>query len=141
MITATQMLLEPLPHLGLWRTWSTHRVRFESGEHVVIPPGFYTDLASVPKWAWAMLSCGPSNLSVAGVVHDFICRKDARLLTEDGDRRVISFERSLGLMSEAMRDTGIEASDRWKVISALKVNPVEYWQKLTINWLPEGIRA
>ena len=41
--------------------------------HITVPAGFRTDLASVPRVFWSLVS--PSEIAEAAVIHDFIYNK------------------------------------------------------------------
>jgi hypothetical protein len=63
-----------LDYLGdrKWRLTNRYVYHDAAGD-IVIPKGFVSDLASVPRFAWWLIS--PMDLSeVAPLVHDFVCR-------------------------------------------------------------------
>ena len=137
----SQPKLEPVPQLGLWRSLALVVIYVNSlkGDRLHIPYPFYSDLASVPNWAWPFLVCTPNHLSVAGYVHDYLCRTDAKLITHDGYEESITFDRSLMIMNSVMVWSRVSEIDRWKVISALKHKPEDYWHLKPVSWRPAGL--
>lgn len=129
--------LTPIPPLGVWRTLESIHVEDERGRILPIGPDTYSDLASVPNWAWPVLDCNANNLAMAGLTHDVACRRDAFLVVRaTGDVLPVTFEDSLYFMNAVMVLDGISPSDRWKIISALKVGPDDYWHKKDLAWRP-----
>jgi len=130
--------LTPYPKLGLWRTNETISLYFKHrAAHMYIPANFFTDLATVPNWAWQFLSCNPNHLAMMGLIHDYSCRLDAQIFA--GDRSYSSavlFDDSLMFANEVMLDANVSDEDRWKVVSALKFNPEKYWRKELVAWRP-----
>lgn len=58
-----------------------HWIHEQTLYKIVVPAGFITDIASVPRWAWGFIL--PTGLhTAAAVLHDFLYRtnKPARLL-------------------------------------------------------------
>jgi len=129
--------LEPIPMLGLWRTTKPLEV-YVGLIRIHIPQAFYSDLASVPNWAWPMLDCTPNDLSVAGLVHDYLSRKDARRYYITADIGV-TFEQATHTFNLIMEWSLISPRDRWKVISAVKLDPDSYWHQKAVDWRPEEL--
>ena len=48
--------------------------------HITVPAGFRTDLASVPRIFWSLVS--PSEIAEAAVIHDFIYSKSSHTRKE-----------------------------------------------------------
>ena len=42
------------------------------GELVTVPKGFITDLASIPRWYWSIISPARSDLILGAIVHDYL---------------------------------------------------------------------
>lgn len=61
-----------------WRLWRIERDftydvgALGSGRRIVVPAGFLTDGASVPKIFWSVLPCW-GTYSRAAIVHDYLC--------------------------------------------------------------------
>jgi len=141
-IVYSRFLLEPLPHLGLWRTPNqTILMELNDQEYLVIRHHFYSDLASVPNWAWPLLECTPNHLSIAGMTHDYLSRRDALIHHVTAPPLPVTFDRSLTIFNDVMEQHGsISGSDRWKIISAVKAHRHTYWQKRDVAWRPEELR-
>lgn len=56
-----------------------------NGYHFEIPPGFETDLASIPKFVWPIMSPAHSSLIPAAIVHDWFYRKTCDFSRKDAD--------------------------------------------------------
>jgi hypothetical protein len=73
------VLLEDKQHAStragrsLWAVAAPLTYRTHAGDTITLPPGFVTDLASIPRFAWSLLPPdGPWAL--AAVVHDLLYR-------------------------------------------------------------------
>jgi hypothetical protein len=88
----------------VWETWSK--------AHVVVPPNFKTDLASVPQ---VLKSLAPSweETARAGVLHDFAYRIDS----------TPSFSRQSAdeTFYEALRAEGVGAFRAWAMYAAVRM--------------------
>lgn len=78
--------LEPLPGKGLYRT--THDFAYEIGHEgsgllIEVPAGFETDLATVPRILWPILSPYDPRYAAAAVIHD-------RLYKTPGFTRIVA---------------------------------------------------
>lgn len=139
-VFVSQLLLEPVPRLGLWRSHQTAMIHLPARRwRLVMGAPFYCDLASVPNWAWPALDCGPNHLSVPAFAHDYTARLGARLIPDNGLARSVTFEESLVIFSDVMEWAGISPEDRWKVISAVKVAPARYWHRKLVGWRPKEL--
>lgn len=68
------VLLEPSEDFQLWRVASTFTLRSTVLKmDLIIPENFVTDLASIPRWLWWLLS--PSDKYAKGAIgHDYLYR-------------------------------------------------------------------
>lgn len=72
------------------------------GSYVVVPRGFVTDLASIPRIAWPLI--GPSGAHAqAAVIHDWLYRDQSQYSRRDSD----------AIFLEAMRESGVNQARRW----------------------------
>jgi Protein of unknown function (DUF1353) len=103
---ATWELAEPLRYAG-------HTDRF------VVPAGFRTDFASVPRaFVWLIPKYG--RYTKAAILHDFLCAesKNGRFDRDDAD----------GLFRRAMRELGVPFLRRWLMWAAVSV--ATQWTKV-----------
>lgn len=42
------------------------------GEYASVPKGFKTDLATIPRWYWSIISPARSDLITASIIHDYL---------------------------------------------------------------------
>lgn len=61
-----------LPDLGYFYKTKDALLVAVDGELINIPPGFKTDLASIPKPFWIIISPSRSDLLEASIVHDYL---------------------------------------------------------------------
>lgn len=100
-------------------------VRYEvgelgSGEIIAIPPGFVTDLASVPRIFWPII--GPSGRhAAAAVVHDFLyCTQDNGKFT----RREADY-----IFREAMLVSNTPVLRVWVMWAAVRLGGFIAWHR------------
>jgi hypothetical protein len=107
-------LVEPLRYAGNTDTF-------------VVPPGFRTDFASVPRlFVWLLPKYG--RYTRAAILHDFLCdeAREGRIDRDDAD----------GLFRRSMRELGVSFLRRWIMWAAVAV--ATQWLKLRRR-LPGGI--
>ncbi len=71
------LVLTPDPVAGLYRTAApfSYDVGFKgSALTIVVPAGFATDLASVPRWLWWLFPRDDPQYAAAAVLHDYLYR-------------------------------------------------------------------
>lgn len=69
-VCTLKQLYRQVVHGTDWMIDRNWHFTLPNGVKVVIPAGFITDLASVPRWAWAIMS--PFGvLLIPGIIHDF----------------------------------------------------------------------
>lgn len=115
--------------------WAVERpIAYRAGSEedlITVPPGFVTDLASIPRWAWTLLP--PDGPWVkAAVIHDFLYRTHG---TGVWKGHPVSITRSLpytraeadGILREAMADRGVDAFARNIIWAAVRVGGSAGW--------------
>lgn len=101
-----------------------------SGETITVPAGATTDLASIPRFAWALFP--PDGPWVkAAVVHDFLYRTRGLCAL---DRTVwrsrpapYSRAEADGILREAMAVVGVSAWQRFVIWSAVRIGGASGW--------------
>lgn len=85
-----------------------------NGPHttVIVPAGFETDFASVPRWAWWFCCPATGNHVEPSVMHDWLCA------TGDGP------ERADNLFKESMAANGVSWIKRTVLYTAVKIHRV-----------------
>lgn len=69
------LVLEQIPGTCLWRmdrTLEYHAGTYPSAEVYLVPRGFRTDLASIPRPLWSVLGHPAGSYAAAAVVHDWL---------------------------------------------------------------------
>lgn len=79
---------------------------------VVVPAGFDTDFASVPRLPLAFLFFG-DRAHTAAVIHDYLCRVDYPACR-------ISWKLAADVFLEAMKAEGVPMWQRWPMYSAVR---------------------
>ena len=95
-------LVEPLTYTG-------------NSEQFVVPPGYRTDFASVPRiLTWLLPRYG--RYTKAAILHDFLCdeARAGRLQRSDAD----------GMFRRAMRELGVSFLKRWLMWAAVRAGSV-----------------
>lgn len=112
-----------LTHLDAdWRRWRLEQpLSFEvdaigSGRFVIVPPGFVSDGASVPRPLWWLLPAW-GRYSRAAVVHDYLWQRiDAGEPHEHAPTR----RRADAIFLDAMRACGVKPWVRWLMWAAVR---------------------
>src|SRR5690606_25441302 len=119
--------------------WTTAPLVVDLGADgaVKVPSGFWSDGASVPKWAWPMLDAGPLRLLVMGIAHDYAVRIGA-VIQRPGRAEPFTVDLATELAVEVARYHGADARDRWKIGAALSATAWTYWQRKPLDWRPAG---
>jgi hypothetical protein len=92
-------------HHGLMIYRVSHRIRFEvcDGVQIVVPRGYRTNLATVPRWARWIIK--PDSLGIASVIHDFLLQENRRR-RDASARPLCSRWLADSVLYEAMRRSG-----------------------------------
>ena len=122
-ILAENLFNRPLIVMNIGnRRWETYRSftysvgGLDTGDHIIVPKGFQTDFASVPRVFWRILP-PDGQYTQAAVLHDYLYNKQDRSRKECDD-----------IFFEAM---GVLKVDEWKRV-------LMYHAVRTFGWLPWG---
>jgi|GEM_PF-875895 len=101
------------------------------GRRIVVPTGFQTDLASVPRLPFVYLLWGDRAHREA-VLHDYLFRKDSV--------PVATFMEANGLFLEAMTSRGVRWAIRWPMYAAVCAGGRGSYHKLLVDhqYFPAG---
>lgn len=104
-----------------------YRVGHEFSETmVVIPDGFITDFASVPRFLWPLLPpTGPYGK--AAVVHDWLYQFPQLMIPEQPKTRVINRAEADSILNEAMEVLEVGKMIRWSIYSGVRVGGWKPW--------------
>lgn len=89
-----------------------------SGQEILIPKGFVTDFASIPRWLWWIVP-PYGKYNKAAVVHDFLYKK------QSGYSKIVAD----AIFYEAMESLGVPYFQRLLMYKA-----VSYFGKSAYNW-------
>lgn len=110
-------------------------VRLDGDSFVIVPEGFWSDLASVPNTLWPLLEATPVELGVMGGVHDLAVRRGATIQTPTGPVP-FTVETATDLAVQVALYDGVGARDRWLIGSALWAAQRSYWWRRGLAWAP-----
>ena len=80
--------------------------------HIVVPAGYRTDFASIPRIMWRIIGSPASGkYREAAVIHDWLC--DEAFHSVDSDT-------AADIFNEAMVDLGVSVWRRWMMVKAVK---------------------
>ena len=99
-------LAESLDYLGKTDRW-------------VVPGGFETDFASVPRLFWTLIP-RHGRYTKAAVIHDFL------YLTQPGG---ITRKDADGVFRRIMREEGVSFAKRWTMYSAVRAGGLFAWRR------------
>lgn len=104
-MTAAGELVAPLTYVGNTDTY-------------VVPSGFKTDFASVPKIFWPLFPPS-SRRTAAAVLHDWFYAGGGVITRKDAD----------GIFRRTMREAGISWWRRWTMYRAVRICGWSRWRK------------
>ncbi len=90
-------------------------VNFKPCEVVSVPAGFITDLASIPKFFWALVGSPNGRYGKAAVIHDYLYFK-----------QIYSRQKSDRIFYEAMQSLQVPFWRRWSMYHSVR----------TFAWIP-----
>jgi hypothetical protein len=102
-----------------------------TADQITVPPGFVTDLASIPRWAWTLLP--PDGPWVkAAVIHDFLYQTKGTGVWKghpSGNTRPAPYTRAEadGILREAMADRQVGPVARNLIWAAVRVGGGGGW--------------
>lgn len=91
--------------------WIVHnelRAVTKAGESITVPAGMTTDLASIPRAMWPVLSPA-GKWALASVLHDFLYQE-----------RIYPQEKCDEIFLEAMLDDGVDSTTAWMMYAAIR---------------------
>jgi hypothetical protein len=97
----------------------------------VVPAGFDTDLASIPRALWWLISPGGRH-GKAAVLHDYLYRVRPRVsYTGEGFEAVMDLARGQAdrVFREAMREDGVGLLRAWVMWAAVRLFGWLAWRK------------
>lgn len=109
-----------------------------ANRHVVIPEGFTTDFASIPKPLWNILPPNGCAYDRAAVVHDFLYRGgfiteflpgEFELEPEIEVHHDPTRAEADSILNEAMTISGVGRLKRWLIYSGVRVGGSSAWSK------------
>lgn len=96
-------------------------------EHVIVPKGFITDFASIPRALWSVLS-PTGSYGKAAVVHDFLYKM--RIVEAAGlQPRLVERGEADSIFREAMDVLCVRRLTRWTVYSGVRMGGWVPWKK------------
>lgn len=101
----------PVIEKGIYNKWELEEsfvYYTEDGEYIIIPKGYRTDFASVPKMFWSIIPPW-GRYGKAAVVHDYLC-----------DIRDRPSEEVHRIFNEAMGVLGVPNPRKWVMYQAVK---------------------
>lgn len=108
----------------------------ENGDTYLVPGGFVTDGASIPRWLWSVVGLHPRSPEIgqAAALHDLLYRYAPR---------DISRERADDLIVEGMAALNASWWKRWKVRQGLRLGGWAEWNRARRRnlALPEVLRC
>lgn len=105
----------------------------DDGHRITVPPGFVTDLASIPRWAWTILP--PDGPWVKGaVIHDFLYATSGTGIWKtytDGRTRPDGYTRAEadGILRDALANRSVGVLRRNIIWAACRVGGAGGWGK------------
>ncbi len=114
----TPIDLEIVREPNIWRTIQPLNFDSDKYGHIVVPAGFETDLASVPRIPVAYLLAG-ATANAAAVVHDWLYRNGVKF------KQITKKEEADNIFYEAMEATEVPLWRRWLMYQA-------------VNWFGRG---
>lgn len=103
------------------------------GSLLVVPAGFTTDLASIPRALWTVIA--PFELScVAPIVHDWLYQHGGRIETRHATLRLMrTFSRADAdaFLLDLMEQEAVSVWRRWSAYHAVRLFGASSWQAPT----------
>jgi len=93
---------------------------------VVVPAGFKTDFASIPRIAWRYLDPEDKCILYPSVIHDYIYSQSGAL----ADGVVFTREQADKIFKEAMELAGARLDQRFFAFKAVRLFGGSHWAKL-----------
>lgn len=114
---------------GTWRLDVADLVVQTLGYTLVVPMGFITDLASVPRALWSIIA--PFELGLAGpIVHDWLYRHGGNIACVGAQSPLFNRAQADAILRDIMRQDGIS---RWRCTAGylgVRVGGASSWQPI-----------
>ena len=125
------LVVTPLPDGRFWQT--TRDMEYcvgapDSAVRVVVPTGFETDFASVPRLLWPVLP-PTGKYTAAAVVHDWLYQHPWVVLTGLVVTKILNRAECDGIFNEAMQVLSVGTWTRRTVYSGVRVGGWVTWRK------------
>lgn len=101
---------------NLYRLTGDYEFSYGDGFVVVVPKGFVTNLGTVPRLLWWIVS--PADLREASVVHDYLLQE--RLSRKQKGENLVSRWMADAILYEAMEQVGISFPKRTLVFLSVR---------------------
>ncbi|MDI3319114.1 DUF1353 domain-containing protein [Pinibacter soli] len=77
-----------------WKVLDQITVQLSCGKVTTIPAGFYTDMSSVPRWSWSLMS-PVGDFNFAAILHDWLydVTCDVEITREQADNELLYWSR------------------------------------------------
>lgn len=116
----TDLVLRHHPNSGLWVLSEPLKYETRDGFMIEVPPGYRSDLASVPRIAWRIVPPDHKHARRPAVVHDFIYTDMTRFYTKaEADH----------IFYEALQEEGMSKWLAWLMYSAVRIGGRGNWGK------------
>lgn len=122
----TKLEVTPLPGGKMWELlepFEYHVGHEGSGEVVVVPAGFETDFASIPRCVWSIIGHPTGEYGKAAVIHDWLYQCPDSGVSEDRSRR-----RCDQIFLEGMKVLGVGWWKRSTMYFAVRVGGRGGWK-------------
>lgn len=111
--------------------------RPDKGIWFEVPTGFIFDGASVPNLLYPVLSATPLDLIIPGTCHDYLYRKDAKVIeVPSGKLRSVDREEADDVLKDVCKYVGVDKDDREKIFFGVRVGGWASFRKKKVTWRP-----
>jgi len=88
----------------------------------LVPKGFYTDGASVPRVFWSLFPPNRTDYLPCAIIHDYLC---------DLER----YKEADKIFEECLKDIAIPKWQRWLMVNAVKIYHYIKYRKKGYKWV------
>lgn len=90
---------------------------------ILVPAGFVTDFASVPRIVWSYISPEDPAILFASVIHDFLYTRGGRI----GSDLAVSRAVADAVLREGMLASGARPAQAWVVFRSVRLFGASHW--------------
>lgn len=108
----------------LYELQGAFRYRSPAFGDVVVPAGYVTDFASVPRPVWSYLSPEDPVILFPSLVHDYLYTQRGDL----GGRAALDRRQCDVVLREAMLSCGARPTQAWVVFAAVRAGGGSHWR-------------